>query len=86
MPSFFAIAFRPTPLRRSSKIRASTSLPILGRPSFGASGLGASQAAVDPFDDYAAFELGEHAQHAEHRVAGRRAGVESLLVKEQADT
>jgi hypothetical protein len=41
---------------------------------------------VDPLLDDAALELGEHAQHLKHRLAGGGRGVETLLVQEEVDT
>jgi hypothetical protein len=46
---------------------------------------GPSQARTDTFPDHAALELGEHARHLEHRLAGRRPCVEALLMQEQVD-
>ncbi len=36
---------------------------------------------MDALGDYLALELGEHAQHLEHCLARRRAGVEALLIE-----
>jgi len=62
-------------------------LGLDARPSYGLATLcpmrlGARQASVDPCHDHAAFKLRKHAHHAEHRFAGRRGGIERLLVKE----
>ena len=38
------------------------------------------------FADHRTFELGENAEHLEHGTAGRRRGVEALLMREQIDT
>jgi hypothetical protein len=43
------------------------------------------QAGLDALDDHRALELGEHAHHLEHRLAGRGAGVEALLMQVQID-
>jgi hypothetical protein len=40
---------------------------------------------VDTFLDDAALELGEHAEHLEHRLACAGRGVETLLMQEQVD-
>ena len=47
-------------------------------------GLGAGDAGADPFDGDGALELGEHAQHLKQRPAGRRGGVDALLVQGDA--
>ena len=47
--------------------------------------LGPRKPSADSFLDYAALELGKDAHHLEHRLAGRRRGVETLLVQEQVD-
>src|SRR5450631_3266898 len=47
--------------------------------------LGSRQARVDPFSDDAAFELGKHAEHLEHRLARGSRRVEPLLMQEQID-
>ena len=47
--------------------------------------LGPAQAGHDALADHRALELGEHAQHLEHRPAGRRRCIEPLLVQEQVD-
>jgi len=46
---------------------------------------GPPQAGAHPLLDHRSLELGEHAHHPEHRLAGRRSGVEALLVEEQVD-
>ena len=50
-----------------------------------AGSLGPGEAAIDPFDDDFALELGEHAQHAKHGPPRWGGGVERLLVQEQAN-
>jgi hypothetical protein len=45
-----------------------------------ATGLGPSNAGIHPLADHCALELGEHAHHLEHRLAGRRRGVDALLM------
>jgi hypothetical protein len=46
---------------------------------------GPRQAGTDSFLNYRALELGKHSHHLEHRLAGRRGGVEPLLMQEQVD-
>jgi hypothetical protein len=46
----------------------------------------ASETCVHPFPNDPTLELCEHAQHLKHRLAGGRRTIESLLVKEQADS
>ena len=41
---------------------------------------------VHPLTDYAPLEISKHTQHLKHRLAGRRRGIESLLMQEQADS
>lgn len=43
------------------------------------------QPSHDTLPDHGAFELGKDAHHLEHGFAGRRGGVEALLVQVQAD-
>jgi hypothetical protein len=38
---------------------------------------------TDSFLNHRALELGKHAHHLKHRLAGRRRGVEALLVQEK---
>ena len=38
-----------------------------------------------PANDFAAMELGKHADHLKHRAARRRGGVEALLMQEEID-
>jgi hypothetical protein len=45
----------------------------------------ACQARLDALPDHGALELGEDAHHAEHGRAGRRRGVQRLLVEEEVD-
>jgi len=40
---------------------------------------------MDPFLNNRALELGKYAEHLKHRLAGRRRGVEALLVQVQLD-
>jgi Bacteriophage Sf6, terminase small subunit-like len=47
--------------------------------------LGPPQAGAHPLLDHGPLELGEHAHHLEHGPAGRRRGVQALLVKEEVD-
>jgi hypothetical protein len=39
------------------------------------------QPGIDTLADHAALKLGEHAEHLEHGLAGRRGGVERLLMQ-----
>ena len=43
------------------------------------------QAGAHPLLDHRPLELGEHAHHLEHGLAGRRRGVEALLVQKKVD-
>jgi hypothetical protein len=43
-----------------------------------APGLGPSNAHIHPLTDHGALELGEHAHHPKHRLAGRRRRVEKV--------
>jgi hypothetical protein len=47
--------------------------------------LGPPKAGTDSFLNDRPLEFGKHAHHAEHRLAGRCAGVEALLMQEQVD-
>ena len=47
--------------------------------------LGSSNAGIHPLTDHCALELGEHAHHLKHRLAGRCRRVDSLLMQEQVD-
>ena len=51
----------------------------------GALGLGPCHAGDHPLLDQRALKLGERAKHLKHRLAGRRRGVEALLVQVQLD-
>ena len=46
---------------------------------------GPLKAGAEPLLDHRPFELGKDAHHAEQRLAGRRGGVDALLVKVQVD-
>ena len=48
-------------------------------------GLCPCQPSHDTFPDHGAFKLGKHAKHLKHRAAGRRGGVEPLLMQIQVD-
>jgi hypothetical protein len=48
--------------------------------------LSASETGVYPFPNDPPLELGEYAKHLKHRLARGRRSIESLLVKEQANT
>src|SRR3954447_11921294 len=41
---------------------------------------GPSNARIHPLADHRALELSEHAHHLKHRLAGRRRGVDALLM------
>src|SRR5262249_15345234 len=47
--------------------------------------LGSSKAGSDALLDHGPLELGKHAHHLEHRLSGRRRGVEALLVEIEID-
>ena len=51
----------------------------------GALGLGPRHAGHHALADDRALELGKYAEHLKHRLAGRRRGVEALLVQVQLD-
>jgi hypothetical protein len=46
---------------------------------------GPRKAGADSFRNHRPFELGKHAQHLKHRLAGGCRGVEALLAQEQVD-
>jgi hypothetical protein len=54
-------------------------------PALGAARLGPGNASAHPLDNHAALELGKHAHHLKHRLAGGRRGVDALLMQEQLD-
>jgi hypothetical protein len=54
-------------------------------PELRARSLGPRKPGTDSFLDDAALELGKHAQHAEHRLAGRRGRIQALLMQEKID-
>jgi hypothetical protein len=51
-----------------------------GFAALGAARLGPGNASTHAFHDHAAFELGKHTHHLEHGLAGRRRGVDALLM------
>ena len=40
---------------------------------------------MDPLPDHAAFKLGKGARHLKHELAGRRRGVDGLLIEVKID-
>ena len=52
--------------------------PPEGFPALGAARLGPSNASAHALDNHAAFELGKHAHHLKHGLAGRRRGVDAI--------
>jgi hypothetical protein len=56
-----------------------------GSPEPFAFGLRPLKPSTDPFLDHRSFELSEDAHHLEHRLTGRRRGVEALLVQIEVD-
>jgi hypothetical protein len=46
---------------------------------------GSLKAGADALLNHRPFELGEHAQHLAHRLAGRRGSVDALLLQEKID-
>ena len=59
--------------------------PAEGFSAFGAARLGPGNASTHPLDNHAALELGKHAHHLEHGLAGGRRGVDALLMQRQVD-
>ena len=55
------------------------------RPSLVPFALALREPSVDALTDDAALELGEHAKHLKHRLAGGGRGVETLLMQEEID-
>jgi hypothetical protein len=49
-------------------------------PALGAACLGSGNPSAHTLHDHAALELGKHAHHLKHRLAGRRRGVDALLM------
>jgi hypothetical protein len=47
----------------------------------GAARLGPGNASAHPLDNHAALELGKHAHHLKHGLAGGRRGVDALLME-----
>src|ERR1700716_576431 len=82
MPSLRPILRMPSPLAFNSSIRASTDAPAEFRPVRPC----ASETCVHPLSDNSPLKLSKFTQHLKHRLAGSRRGIESLLVKEQADS
>jgi len=52
--------------------------PPEGFPALGAARLGPSNASAHALDNHTAFELGKHAHHLKHGLAGRRRGVDAI--------
>ena len=74
------------PSARSARMRASTDGATGRRPTLVPFALvHARQPGIDALADYLPLELREHAHHQEQRLAGRRRGVDSLLVQIQVD-
>jgi len=59
--------------------------PTDGLTALGALGLGPRHAGQHTLADDRALELSEDAEHLKHRLAGRRRGVEALLMQVQLD-
>ena len=66
-------------------LRFSSSGAIRGPAKLLALAPGPRQARTDSFLNDRPLELGKHAHHLKHRLAGRRRGVDALLVQEQVD-
>ena len=56
-----------------------------GFPALGAARLGPGKASPHPLDNHAALELGKHAHHLKHGLAGGRRGVDALLMQGKVD-
>ena len=56
-----------------------------GFPALGAARLGPGDTRAHTLNGHAALELGKHAHHLEHGLAGRRRGVDALLVEKQVN-
>ena len=56
-----------------------------GFAALGAARLGPGNTSAHPLDDHAAFELGKHANHLKHGLAGGRRGVDALLMQGKVD-
>src|SRR4051812_22570514 len=74
---------KPRPTRRSQRVTDALfklnvcTGPPEGFPALGAVRLGPGDPSAHPFHDHRTFELGKHAHHLKHRLAGRRRGVDA---------
>jgi hypothetical protein len=78
-------AWTPRPLASSQRIAGSTFLAHSGPAQFLALRPGPPEPRLHPFHDHGPLELGEHAEHLQHGLVGRRRGVEPLLVEVEID-
>jgi hypothetical protein len=56
-----------------------------GFAALGAARLGPGNAGAHPLDNHAPLELGKHTHHLKHGLAGRRRGVDALLMQGKVD-
>jgi hypothetical protein len=85
-PSVAAILRIPvSPFFSALRIATSVAALMVGRPSRLTLGASPLKACLHSLPDHGAFELGKHAHHLKHRLAGRRGGVEPLLVEHEID-
>jgi len=74
-----------SPAFRAARMRVSSSAAMPRSAKLFALILGPPKPGADTFLNHCPLKLGEYAHHLEQRLAGRRRGVEALLVQKEVD-